>query len=268
MTSNSNKAKIAEKMIQINAHDNCTNDKAYRILDWRACSIKNGEFDGVKISKIKEYGDELYRIYGNDEFIEYAMNSGIIEEAGNTIEVFSPEDIKFFIKSVDKYVYDHEHIEYTIHTDAGAMTIRSRDMFSLNKWKPLMLDHCDILMAFSLKQKGFSAQFNKLICYVRDHAVEKWCEKVSVDDVEADAIMQEIRLLPIVINKEDFGTDVVWHKDGIYRVMSTTVRDIVGRIGGDFSSHTNKVLTPFLVDASKQITINGVRMSIWQFEQW
>lgn len=246
------------------------NEITYRIKILRQFRILEARYDNPGTTLIKEDNDIMVYTIGNDELIKDALEMEVIEQHStmDMPRIYSPDDLRSLITSVDRNVYDSGHVEYYVHTKRGCITLKTSELLKPTGWSDKLFEDCMVMLSFNLKTGDNAAMWIELMLWIRTSATDKAAAKETQHDVESGIIMEKLQTIDVVDNRDELTDVNVLDESHVFIVRSSLLKSVVETCGYKLSSHTYKVLEQHLVSPSKQMMLCGKQVSVWRFTPW
>lgn len=228
-------------------------------------------YDGTDVNVEDSDGESLtYRIKG-DALVKDAIDLGVItkvEGGGDVCTLLSAKTLIRFITGIERRDYDDDVMVFHISTTRGEIVIKGDDIFNLGVWKTQAFIKCKMLFAFTLKERGKKSEFEDMLTHVMNNAVDAWSGGQSQSEMMGDIIMEQVKTLNVVENRDDFVNHTALSENGVYYVKSDKLKDVIEGLNYTFAAETQKVLRNHLAAPSTRMAIDKHRVSVWQFIPW
>lgn len=206
----------------------------------------------------------------NEDFIKIGIKKCIFREVetvttGKTIT--SVEDLFFSITKME--TKDGTPMLYYVYIGDRKICFTPAELLNIGKWREKLLEHCKIVMG--LRGKSVRNDFDNMVARLLESSVSIWTDEESEEEMYASIIMEDIEKLILVDNGDSFKRNdmsyMLGDDDSLY-VKSSTIHQIIkNRNIGISLSKTREVLRPYLTSNTKQIRVDGKKISIWFFRQ-
>jgi len=213
----------------------------------------------------------VYSIVG-DDFIEEALDLEAIvaytSDEGNATLITAPEQLHAFIGNVEARL-DGENTVYYVTVRSQKIEFRAEEITDITMWRRKALYTCKLVISFDLRKNAVRDTFNLMIVDIIDRAEVVWEEKYSIDDVYAQMIMTEVDKLIEVDARASFARNpaAILSDGGVRYVKSSTIAGIHERLRIPHGLEKIRIiLSPYLAESSKRLTIDNKRYSCWVFK--
>lgn len=226
------------------------------------------EYPDIVMTSIDVPGELAYQC-DNEEFIEKASNLKIIEviESGTVVFITEPLQITSYITKIERAISDESFLSIDINNHKKRIQVK--DIFDLQVWKPLLID-CNILIGFDLRSSKSKIDFNYFLKWLFDNVTITTIIEESEEDMVRTMIVGEVVKLVVVNNNTSFRMNpatCMINDKGERLVKVDTLHTILRNKNLNITLPTLRiVLEPVLTRNSKQVRIDGPRMSIWFFD--
>jgi len=172
----------------------------------------------------------VYKIASRDfahECVKAGFARVFVENTPRRIS--SPEELMDRVVDIEKEIVGDDYA-YVIKTVDGDVRITSDEIMSINAWRKKFVS-INYMITFQGSNRN-ATDLTDMIMFLMARAVITVEELMTEDEMKADAFMQKLRSLNIVLCDEDYANQRnVLDADGTYMVSSATMDGLISEIG-------------------------------------
>ena len=226
------------------------------------------KYPGVKLARISKNGDIAYECV-DDDFYNECIGLELIEDIlkDDIMLIETPLHLIDHIEKIERVQGDGG--EFKIHVRNAVIKIGNEDIYEIGVWKSGLIN-ANIIFNFNLRSNNSQADFHNFLKWILDHAKTVWNQRETTDDMIANTLITELNKLIVSKDRKGFLHNpmaVLVDEEMCKTIKSSTVMDVVHRKQPQMTiEKARQILLPYLEKPSKQIKIEGVRVSVWFFK--